>query len=154
MKNITIGGIKLKTLLLWLFISLFLFISVCIFWNKFLINAPYNSITLTLAIVAVILGAFSFLFLVALLGIIIFGIIAEKNYKKENNISFEVVKDKLTTQYTEVKLLNESHPFTIYAENIKCMAKLDEDNNIVYKVQIEFEEASDNYRLFTNYFEV
>ena len=155
MKNITIFGTKFKTLLMVLFISTIVFILLLASWDSIIyhIKTPtlFNSLLLILFFLLI---GISFILSISMLGIIIFGSIMEHYYEKKDKECFEIVKNKLSNEFKEIKISKSEFPFDISKNLIKCMAKLDENNNIVYNFQIDTEITSDNYITFTDHFEV
>lgn len=64
---------------------------------------------------------------------------------------------KLSNEFSEVKLKgfeNSTVSNFISYEEIRCVAKLDENGKIIYQVYINAEDITDNYGLFLNTFEI
>lgn len=72
----------------------------------------------------------------------------ETNLKKGQNLSNEFSKIEIRN-CEGTKLLD-----IVPKEAIKCFAKCDENNNIVYKIQIDFENTTDDYVEFCDKFEI
>ena len=65
------------------------------------------------------------------------------------------VQDTLSTEFSEVKLKTRlSSCFDIPKESIHCMAKLDENNNIIYQIKVDFESSTQNADTFLDIFEI
>ncbi len=100
---------------------------------------------------------FIILFLVSLISLIIFielliftligNYITKKNIKKIQS---------LTNEFTPVFLKPNENTLSTYipSNEIKCMAKLDEDGKIIYKIQVDIEASTENYNAFLQEFEI
>lgn len=86
-------------------------------------------------------------FIELLIFILIGNHITKKNLKKIQT---------LTEEFTPVFLKQNGNtlPSYIPSNEIKCMAKLDEDGKIIYKIQVDIESSTENYNAFLSEFEI
>ena len=79
--------------------------------------------------------------------ILIGNYITKKNIKKIQS---------LTNEFTPVFLKPNENTLSTYipSNEIKCMAKLDEDGKIIYKIQVDIEASTENYNAFLQEFEI
>ncbi len=72
--------------------------------------------------------------------------ITKKNIKKIQS---------LTNEFRPVFLEPNGNELLMYIPNneIKCMAKLDDNGKIIYKIQINIENSTENYNAFLSEFE-
>lgn len=97
------------------------------------------------------------LFLISLVSFIVFiellicsligKYITKKNLKKIQS---------LTNEFRPISLIPNGNPLSTYIPNeeIKCMAKLDEDGKIIYKIQVDIESSTKNYNAFLSEFKI
>lgn len=72
--------------------------------------------------------------------------ITKKNIKKIQS---------LTNEFRPVFLKPNGNELSMYIPNneIKCMAKLDDNGKIIYKIQVNIENSTENYNAFLSEFE-
>ncbi|MBE5822373.1 MAG: hypothetical protein E7311_07310 [Clostridiales bacterium] len=145
---------NIKALLFFLIISALIFGATVICWNCVIMKLHFNARNLLFTIIILLIGLASLVATLTFIGSIITLSIENHYYTKENAKSLEIVKNKLSNEFTEIKIGENGFPFNFKNEDIKCMAKLDEYNNIIYKIQVDTAIASDDYKTFTDYFEV
>ena len=89
-------------------------------------------------------------FVEALILAIIHNKTAEKSYKE----SLSKVQKCLSSKFFVEVILKEINSDIFSKEDFVCMAKLDDDGNIIYKVNLDFEGKTDDYENFLKNFDV
>ena len=118
----------------------------------------HNSKTLYAIYVLIVVMA-TFISGIVLIAIVEYTIIRDleiKNERKKHEIYLNKVQN-ITNEFSEIEIHNceKTKLLDIVPEEaIKCFAKRDENNNIVYKIQIDFEDTTDNYVEFFDKFEI
>lgn len=81
----------------------------------------------------------------------------ERNAQKSKEKSFEKIKLKLSNEFSEVKLKDPEISTLIDGvpnKAIKVMAKLDENDKIIFTIQVDAQIRTDSYKWFLDYFDV
>lgn len=106
-----------------------------------------------IAIIVFIVLIASSLFFSMAIGALIQHMSTKKSYQR----SLNMIKEKLSFEFSEVRLKNPDECTLVTCipnKDIEVVAKLDEDNNIVFQFQIDAEIITDEYEWFLNNFEV
>lgn len=144
---------KLKLIAIISFI-LALFAMICLFTNV-LVFLVQENIILTCVIVILMLIVFiaSTLFFIMAIVTLFQHMSMKKSYKR----SLNMIKEKLSFEFSEVRLKNPDECTLVTCipnKDIEVVAKLDEDNNIIFQFQVDAEIITDEYEWFLNNFEV
>lgn len=141
-------------------VSIIIFTLTIIFWkNITFLTKLLDGFGLAGAFIVLIMSIITFVSFIGCISfttIIIMEISHDKNLKKAFAISYIKVK-KLTNEYSEIKFkdfANANLSDFISEEDIHCFAKLDENGNIVYKIQVDVEKTTADYLKFTDNFEI
>ena len=100
-----------------------------------------------LIIILSLVSLISFVIFIELFIFILIGNhITKKNIKKIHS---------LTNEFRPVFLKPNGNELSMYIPNneIKCMAKLDDNGKIIYKIQVNIENSTENYNAFLSEFE-
>lgn len=135
-------------------ILLFLSISIIIIHPTICINNMILWLLVALVIGTIFIGGFVgfIVFSEAIIFITIMDHIDKKSYLK----SLEEIKN-LSNEFSEVILKNNNEtPLSKFIPNkeIKCIAKLDDDGNIIYKIHVDIEASTTDYEAFLKEFNI
>lgn len=103
-----------------------------------------------IALVVILLLASPIMF-ICFITLLIFTLIGNHTTKK--NIKRI---QSLTNEFRPIFLKPNGNELSSYIPNkeIKCMAKLDENGKIIYKIQVDIEASTENYNAFLSEFEI
>ena len=94
---------------------------------------------------------FTFGTTVAAISFLIFRHIEKKDQKRDQKKLTAI----LSSNFSKVRLYNPSNiDAFVNLKDINCMAKIDEDGNIVYQLQVDATYSTKNYSWFMNHFKV
>ena len=119
-------------------------INPTVYINNIALN---NSAIGVLIIILSLVSLISFVIFIELFIFILIGNhITKKNIKKIHS---------LTNEFRPVFLKPNGNELSMYIPNneIKCMAKLDDNGKIIYKIQVNIENSTENYNAFLSEFE-
>lgn len=153
-------GIEIKNGKIIIIISAIIFlITTIILSNNFIAPSFIHNSKILYAIYALIVIVATFISGIALIATVELIIMCnqeKKKYRKKYETSLKKVQN-LTNEFSEIEIQNcqETKLLDIVSkEAIKCFAKCDENNNIVYKIQIDFENTTDDCVEFFEKFEI
>lgn len=133
--------------------SFIIFILMIFCWQNINFLSNFNKILSGIILfIILVLTLVSFISMIVPVGYILAIIYAEYLDKKALKNAIDNLSD--TYSEVEIKLKDVNLTGIISKDEIRCFAKLDEDNNIVYKIQIDVEKTTANYIKFMKCFRV
>ena len=120
---------------------------MCINPTVYINNIALNRAIGVLIIILSLVSLISFVIFIELFIFILIGNhITKKNIKKIHS---------LTNEFRPVFLKPNGNELSMYIPNneIKCMAKLDDNGKIIFKIQVNIENSTENYNAFLSEFE-
>lgn len=141
-------------------VSIIVFTLTIIFWkNITFLNEVFSNFRFDgffTVLIMIIITFACFIGCISFPTVLIMEILHDKKLKKAYAISYIKIK-RLSNDYSEVKIKNFANANLsdfISEEDIHCFAKLDENGNLVYKIQVDVEKTTDDYIQFTDNFEI
>lgn len=142
-----------KKLLISTFLAIVILIIALIIAKIIASSFEYNRISRTFIGLCVMIAIISFLAIWGFIGLYIMFILDEHESKKSYLKSLVEIQN-LSTEFTEVKLKKQLSEF-IPNEAIHCMARLDENGDVIYyQIKVDFESSTDDYETFLENFEI
>lgn len=133
--------------------SIIIFILMIFCWQNIIFLSNFNKILSGIILfIILVLTLVSFISMIVPVGYILAIIYAEYLDKKALKNAIDNLSD--TYSEVEIKLKDVNLTGIISKDEIRCFAKLDKDNNIVYKIQIDVEKTTANYIKFMESFYV
>lgn len=127
---------------------------IVIISNNIMPPTDNRIICIVYVFIIIVLLVSSFLGFIVFVEVLILTIIHNKKAEKFYKESLSKVQNCLSSKFfVEVKL-KEINSDIFSKEDFVCVAKLDDDGNIIYKVHLDLEGKTDNYENFLKSFDV
>ena len=145
-----------------LFIGIVFAILVCLvsvyIYNNYLVGRSFkdNILILIVGVVVFLITLASGFFALALMGVL-FGNILSNHYEKKSYLKSKEQIKALPSNFVNVHFKDFNNfrlASFVESEDITCFAKLDENEKVVYAIQLNVEYETDDYETFLRHFDV